>query len=128
MAGRQHFQSSAHQQSKRLLISLPSDTSPPRSPTVSPPSERITTRLAAWGRPSHNPVASTLKPMTPRISDTLVGQYIQLIVLFWARLVLPTIVRVYVAGEFIGRFYYKRVVPFFVQQVRPALQYAFTIN
>ena len=66
--------------------------------------------------------------MTPRFTDTLVGQYIQLIVLFWSRLVLPTIVRVYVAGEFTGRFYFKRVVPFYVQRVQPALRYAFTIN
>ena len=61
-------------------------------------------------------------------TDTLIGQYIQRLVLVVARYLIPAITFTYVAGEFAGRFYFKRVCPAYVKHVAPALKYAFTLN
>ena len=63
-----------------------------------------------------------------KLTDTNMGQYIQLIVLTVARYILPTIVCVYVTGEFTGRFFFTKYLPYHNHVVRPALRYAFTIN
>lgn len=61
-------------------------------------------------------------------TDTLVGQYIQRLVLAVARYLIPAITFTYVAGEFTGRFYFNQVRPFYTKRVAPALKYAFTLN
>lgn len=61
-------------------------------------------------------------------TDTLVGQYIQRLVLAVTRYLIPAITVTYVAGEFAGRFYFKRALPAYRRYVAPALKYAFTLN
>ena len=61
-------------------------------------------------------------------TDTVVGQYIQRLVLMVARYLIPAITFTYVAGEFTGRFYFKKVRPAYRRYVAPALKYAFTLN
>jgi len=61
-------------------------------------------------------------------TDTVVGQYIQRLVLMVTRYLFPAIAATYVAGEFVGRFYFKGVRPAYARHIAPALKYAFTLN
>lgn len=61
-------------------------------------------------------------------SDTLIGQYLQMLCLLFTRFIVPAFVVTYVAGQITGRFFYRTVRPFTINRVKPALVYAFTIN